>query len=529
MYKGAHRRAPRRLRADLGRDRRARCSRSPRASCAGTGVHGARPSRARSDSLPWLFYKDGVRELRLLRGFEHEELDKLLDILQRVRKASPDEDDLLTMLWEGDFVAPALPLRRPGAGVGADRSPTASRSHGTASAEDDRRRLEEEQPSRAPGVVNMADFDGTLYFLDEREIEYLQTRSSASTELDLRQNVVAMLLDIFEQQADTAGARRGGGACSTCSCCTCCPLGSSSNVAYLLRESQAAVQRAPNVAAANSESGSALIPSRLSAPEALSAAAPVARRSRDAPAAAGRCSSCSSSSRPAALATVLEWLGRMQNIELRPMLEQAAERLARAEHRGAGASSSGRPMPRRGARSDPARRRAEVAGRRRAARARCSRTATSSMRVGAVQALGEIGSPGALQALERGIEDSERDVRVAAVRALSARSYRAVLPQARGDREGQGRSATPTSPRRWRCSRRTARCAATTAWRRSTGCSTASRCSADERTPSSAPAPRWRSGASGTPKAQEALRRAADREGRRRAERGEPRARGGTT
>jgi len=31
-----------------------------------------------SESLPWSFYKDGVRELRLLRGFEAEELDKLL-------------------------------------------------------------------------------------------------------------------------------------------------------------------------------------------------------------------------------------------------------------------------------------------------------------------------------------------------------------------------------------------------------------------------------------------------------------------
>ncbi len=56
-----------------------------------------------SDSLPWIFYKDGVREIRMSRGFEHEELDRLLSILQRVRKASPDEDDLLTLLWQGDF------------------------------------------------------------------------------------------------------------------------------------------------------------------------------------------------------------------------------------------------------------------------------------------------------------------------------------------------------------------------------------------------------------------------------------------
>ena len=68
------------------------------------GVTVLEESTRGSDSLPWIFYKDGVRELRMIRGFEAEELDRLLDILQRVRKASPDEDDLLTLLWQGDFV-----------------------------------------------------------------------------------------------------------------------------------------------------------------------------------------------------------------------------------------------------------------------------------------------------------------------------------------------------------------------------------------------------------------------------------------
>src|SRR3712207_9580743 len=49
------------------------------------------------------FYKDGIRELQFLAGFETEELPTLLDIMQRVRKASPEEEDLLTLLWEGDF------------------------------------------------------------------------------------------------------------------------------------------------------------------------------------------------------------------------------------------------------------------------------------------------------------------------------------------------------------------------------------------------------------------------------------------
>jgi len=49
------------------------------------------------------------------------------------------------------------------------------------------------------------------------------------------------------------------------------------------------------------------------------------------------------------------------------------------------------------------------------------------MRLVAVQALGEIASPGALQFLERTIEDAHRDVRVATARAIAARAHRPAL------------------------------------------------------------------------------------------------------
>jgi HEAT repeat protein len=45
----------------------------------------------------------------------------------------------------------------------------------------------------------------------------------------------------------------------------------------------------------------------------------------------------------------------------------------------------------------------------------------------AVQALSAIGSPGALQALEKAIDDSDREVRVGAVRTLGGRAYRGVF------------------------------------------------------------------------------------------------------
>jgi HEAT repeat protein len=51
------------------------------------------------------------------------------------------------------------------------------------------------------------------------------------------------------------------------------------------------------------------------------------------------------------------------------------------------------------------------------------------MRVAAVLALTGIGSPGAMQMLERAVADEDREVRIAAVRALGARNARASLPR----------------------------------------------------------------------------------------------------
>jgi HEAT repeat protein len=55
----------------------------------------------------------------------------------------------------------------------------------------------------------------------------------------------------------------------------------------------------------------------------------------------------------------------------------------------------------------------------------------------AVAALTEIASPGALQALEKALDDSDRDVRITAVRALTAKAYRPALPRLDGVVKGK--------------------------------------------------------------------------------------------
>ena len=101
---------------------------------------------------------------------------------------------------------------------------------------------DEEQETRA-GVVSMSDFDATLYFLDEKEIEYLQTEVKREYESDLRLSVVALLLDILEQQPD-ADIRTEVADVLDNFMLHMLTGSQFHNVAFLLREVQVASQRA---------------------------------------------------------------------------------------------------------------------------------------------------------------------------------------------------------------------------------------------------------------------------------------------
>jgi hypothetical protein len=388
-----------------------------------------------SDSLPWLFYKDGVRELRFLRGFDQEELSKLLDIMQRVRKASPDEDDLLTLLWQGDFnflryryvdmtVEPTVPLRDGGEAL-TDGAELQEGGSTTGRRLDPAEYAAETEESASPsGVVNMADFDATLYFLDEKEIEYLQTEVRREYQTDLRQNVAALLLDIFEQQPDS-GIREEIAEMLDTFLLHMLTGGQFQNVAYLLREVQVSAHRAPALEAAHKKRLTDL-PERLSAPDALAQMLQSIDEAAEPPSAA-QLMELFDQLRGGALSTVLEWLGRLQNQRLRPLLEQAASRLASQNTaelvrliQSPVRSVALEATKRAGALKTPA----AVAP-----LAKALADGDAQLRAAAVQALAEIASAGALKELERGLDDEDRDVRVSTVRALQARAYRPALPR----------------------------------------------------------------------------------------------------
>ncbi len=96
------------------------------------------------ESLPWLFYKDGIRSFELRNGFETRELPRFLGALQAVRAQAGGDEDLVTLFWECDFeffsykyeeaggegcAAPGAELLRGGAPAGAIEASVATREN----------------------------------------------------------------------------------------------------------------------------------------------------------------------------------------------------------------------------------------------------------------------------------------------------------------------------------------------------------------------------------------------------------------
>ena len=375
-----------------------------------------------SDSIPWLCYKDGVRELKLKPGFETEELPKLLEILQRVRKASPEEDDLLTLLWAQDFGS----LRYRYVDIGSEPAASVDISPETerpTQVEVPTTEPEEEETTESrPGVVNLEDFDSTLYFLDERELDYLKSEIAKEYAGDLRRNVLSMVLDIFEMQTANDVREEITGILDNLML-HLLSGGQYTAVAFLLRESTEAAKRAKDITP-EQKARLASLAARLSNAEALGQLLQALDESPELPEQRDL-DELFTQLRADALETVFARLASITNPSLRKLLENAAARLA---------SSNTGELVRLITSVNPV---IALEAIRRAAGLKTAAAVAPlgkvlsdrppATRLAAVLALAEIGSAGALQALERGIADADRDVRIATARALAARAYRPAL------------------------------------------------------------------------------------------------------
>ncbi|MBT8404203.1 MAG: HEAT repeat domain-containing protein [Gemmatimonadetes bacterium] len=156
-------------------------------------------SDSKSDSLAFLFFKDGIRALDFRPGIE-DELPALLRVLVRARHGRTDGDDLITLFWEADLQN----LRYQFVDLSAEGVDIPDAGSG-ASAESLQEILQAEivaggpAPGSTPSAVSQDDFNPTLYALDPREMEQLRSELRLEMERDVRTDVVAALMDRLEE------------------------------------------------------------------------------------------------------------------------------------------------------------------------------------------------------------------------------------------------------------------------------------------------------------------------------------------
>jgi hypothetical protein len=372
----------------------------------------------RTESIAWTLYKDGVRSLAFKPGVEEAEIVSFLGVLQRARSLQADAaDDLLTLLWAQDFQFVSYTFRELASenAVPIEAGDTIT----TATPTDVRHRVQEEAPPKREGVVSIDDFDTTLYFLEDSEVEYLKKDVEREYSQDLRRNVLSMLFDLLELQ--TYGTVRAE-LISIVENFIPYLLGAADfrSVAVILRETRAILQRARELIPEHRTTLEGL-PARLSQHDALSQLLQALDEAALHPS-EDELSDLFQELRPEALSTLMVWVAKLHDERVRDLVQAAAARLAQAnagEVLKALASEDGAAQLEM----------VKLAGRLKLPGApegmeRLLASEDRGLKLAVVDALTAISSPSAMRLLEKAIDDSDRDVRIAAVRFLGSRGYR---------------------------------------------------------------------------------------------------------
>ncbi len=370
----------------------------------------------KNESIAWTLFKDGVRSVTLRSGVEEAELVRFMQVLHQARTLAADAaDDLLTLLWQEDFQFLSYTFRELALDAG---SPIETQEPPSASPTDVRHQVEQEVPPQRE-TVSVDEFDTTLYFLEDKEIAYLQGEVEREYAQDLRHNVLSLLFDLLELQ--TYGTVRAE-LISIVENFIPYLLGSGDfhSVAYILRELGVVLKSGRELIPEHRQALEA-IPARLSQPEALSQLLQSLDEATVHPT-EEELGDLFKELKPEALMTLAGWVPRLSNERVKTLVKRSAERLATqnaAEVLKALASAD----------AGTALEMVRLAGRLRLNGApegmgRLLEEGDREMKLAVVDALTSIASPTALRMLEAAVEDSDRDVRIAAVRFLSSRGHR---------------------------------------------------------------------------------------------------------
>lgn len=387
----------------------------------------------KAESLAWSLFKDGMRVLTLFPGVEEEEIVRFLEMVQRARTLQADAgDDLLTLLWEQEFGfiqyhftefipdsgVPGL----SGEGVYSQEPPT-DPNIVEEQARENRGKVEEEAPPRKSGVVDLEDFDSTLYWLDEAEIRAIAEAVEREYSQDLRANVLAIVFDIMEQRGeDWARAE----VISTLEAYLPHLLnaGDFRSVALILRETRLLVRRSELLSLEQRERLDQFT-GRLSDPGVLQQILQSVTEAQSPPSEEDL-GELFRELRPAGLETVLVWLPRLPAASaIHKLLASAADRLAETSPQEVLRLlrlPESEALPSVIALCGRLKLQAAVPG-----LADTLTHADGAVRLAGVQALDAIGTPAALQSLEQAVDDSDREVRLAGVQAMGRRGYKGAL------------------------------------------------------------------------------------------------------
>jgi HEAT repeat protein len=374
------------------------------------------PASARGDGLAWQFYKDGLRRLTLLPGVETDEIIRFLEVVNRARLLATDAgDDLLTLLWEQEFVLISYSFIEA-LGDGIEFLQESPIREIEPAAEKAKEEIAEAEKGGAEGLVEIGDSDATPYFLDEAEIRFIRGELDEEYRRDIRTSAIDALLDVLETIPD-AEVRREVVSLLEDVLPSQLSVGGFGAVAHILRELRVIVARLPGL---DQELHAAVLSfeERLSDPAILEQLFRVledrsqSRRDEDVGAVLREL-------KPSALPTLLSHLGRVTDDTVRRVVSASAEDLARAQPGLLVAVLDQGPEDA----LEPA---LELIGRLKMqplVPKVIERLGAehATVRLAAIRSLALLATPTAVDAIEGALLDADRDVRAAALSAILAR------------------------------------------------------------------------------------------------------------
>ena len=373
----------------------------------------------RAESVAWVLYKDGIRSITLSPGVEDGEIVRFLNAINKARSLPEDaSDDLLTLFWEEDFehinyhyVEMAVD----------DVPPLDVHSSPVQQPEEIKEQVAEEvgEEPAVKGIVSIDDFDGTLYFLDQAETDYLDAEVKREYSQDLKSNVLAIVFDLLELQT-YATVRAELISVIDNFVPYLLGVGDFSAVAYILRELKVILERARELTPEHRQLILDL-PGKLSEPEALAQLLQSLDEAHVHPS-EEELVDLFGELRPGSIGTVLGWLPRLSNERVKELLRRSVQNLLKTNPSQLNEALKSDDVETvtesitlaKGIKSPQV---VPVVG-------ELLNHKDLEIRHAAAVALAEINSPMALQLLTRALDDTDRDVRVVAVKALGESGYR---------------------------------------------------------------------------------------------------------